>query len=440
MGPQRVALISEHASPLARPGGVDSGGQNVYVEQLARQLIAMGREVDVFTRRDAPGLAEVVPQRPGYRVIHVPAGPASGVRKEDLLPFMDEFAAWVIRFARRRSYDLTHANFFMSAMVSGAIKRATGTPFVVTFHALGRVRRLHQKASDTFPEARLAIEDQAVLDADRIIAECPQDLADLTQLYGADPSKLTTVPCGFDPAEFWPVAQSKARSRLNLPASGPLLLQLGRMVPRKGVDTVIRALARLRSDHGVAARLLVVGGDSVVPDPRLTPEIGRLQTVAEAEGVSDRVIFVGSRGRDVLRYYYAAADVFVTTPWYEPFGITPVEAMACGTPVIGSNVGGIKATVIDGETGYLVPPDDPGALADRLARLLGDPELLRKLGRQAHRRALAGYTWNGVARSIAAVYDEVAPGWEPADPPALPRAASSRTTATAATSGDWTVS
>ncbi len=437
MAPQRIALISEHASPLASPGGVDSGGQNVYVAQLARELAAMGREVDVFTRRDDPDLPEVAPQGPRYRVIHVPAGPASVVRKEDLLPSMDDFASWVIRFARRRPYDLTHANFFMSAMVSGAIKRAAGTPMVVTFHALGRVRRLHQKAADTFPEARLAIEDRAVIDADRIIAECPQDAADLIEHYRADPGKLVTVPCGFDPAEFWPVSQAKARSRLNLPSTGPTILQLGRMVPRKGVDTVIRALARLRCDHGVLARLVVVGGDSPIPDPKITPEIGRLQTLAEAEGVGGSVLFVGSRGRDVLRYYYAAADVFVTTPWYEPFGITPVEAMACGTPVIGSNVGGIKATVVDGETGYLVPPNDPDALAERLAHLLGDPDLLRTLGWQAHRRALAGYTWNSVARSIAAVYDEVAPGWAGTE---VCSTATSRpkSTATAAISGDWT--
>ena len=429
---QRIALISEHASPLARPGGVDSGGQNVYVDQVARQLAALGREVDVFTRRDALDQPEVVPIVRGYRIIHVPAGPPSVVRKEDLLPWMNDFAAWVIRFSRRRPYDLTHANFFMSALVSGAIKRATGTPFVVTFHALGRVRRLHQQGADTFPEARLAIEDQAVLDADRIIAECPQDVADLTDHYGADPAKLVTIPCGFDPAEFWPVSQSKARSRLNLPSAGPTLLQLGRMVPRKGVDNVIQALARLRTDHAIKAQLLVVGGDSIVPDPVLTPEIGRLRELAEAEGVAGQVIFVGARGRDVLRYYYAAADVFVTTPWYEPFGITPVEAMACGTPVVGSNVGGIKATVVDGETGYLVPPHDPPALAGCLAHLLGNPELLRTLGRQAERRATLGYTWARVARSIATVYDEVAPGWSDATVPAA--------AAAAAAAGDWTAS
>ncbi len=408
--PRRIALISEHASPLATPGGVDSGGQNVYVAQLARQLAAMGHEVDVLTRRDAPHLPEVVAWAEGLRVVHVPAGPASAVRKEDLLPHMGEFAAWTLRHARGRPYDLVHANFFMSAHVAAEIKRAAGTPFVVTFHALGRVRRLHQGASDGFPEARLAIEDRAVAEADRIIAECPQDLDDLARLYRADPARIATIPCGFDPAEFWPVAKARARAALGLDPDAPLILQLGRMVPRKGVDNVIRGLARLRQLHGIAATLLVVGGDSAEPDPAITPEIGRLLAIAAEEGVADAVTFVGGRGRDALRHYYAAADVFVTTPWYEPFGITPVEAMACGTPVVGSAVGGIKATVVDGETGYLVPPDDPGALAGRLARLLRHPELLRLFGRQAHRRANDRYTWRRVARAVDQVYDEVANG------------------------------
>ncbi len=308
----------------------------------------------------------------------------------------------------------------------GRSSEATGTPFVVTFHALGRVRRLHQQGADTFPEARLAIEDQAVLDADRIIAECPQDVADLPTTTAPTPRSWSPSRAGSTPPSSGRSPASKARRRLNLPTAGPSLLQLGRMVPRKGVDNVIRALARLRRDHAITAQLLVVGGDSTVPDPALTPEIGRLQALAEAEGVAGQVTFVGARGRDVLRYYYAAADVFVTTPWYEPFGITPVEAMACGTPVVGSNVGGIKATVVDGETGFLVPPHDPPALADRLARSWATPTCS---GRWAAARAgpWLGYTWARVARSIAAVYDEVAPGW--GDAPC---------TAAAAAAGDWT--
>ena len=401
----RIALISEHASPLAALGGVDGGGQNVYVHQLARHLGSMGHEVDVFTRRDSESLPESVPIGEGARVVHVAAGPAGPVRKEELLPYMGEFAAEVLRHARVGPYDVAHANFFMSAQVGAELKRETGTPLIVTFHALGRVRRLHQKGADAFPEERLAIEDRAVAEADRIVAECPQDEDDLRRLYRADPGKIDTIPCGFDPAEFWPMDKARTREALGFGRDERIILQLGRMVPRKGVANVVRGLARLRFDRGIAARLVVVGGESPDPDPAITPEIGRLMAVAADEGVADAVTFVGSRGRDALRHYYAAADVFVTTPWYEPFGITPVEAMACGTPVVGSAVGGIKATVVDGETGLLVPPEDPGALAEALARLFRHPDLIRILGIQAYRRAHAHYTWGRVAGSIAGVYE-----------------------------------
>ena len=416
----RIAMISEHASPLAALGGVDSGGQNVYVDQLARQMAAIGHEVDVFTRRDSDRLPGSATLCPGARIVHVDAGPASHVRKEELLPFMDEFADVVLRHARRRAYDVIHANFFMSALVGAEVKRAIGTPLVVTFHALGRVRRQHQGGADAFPEDRPRIEDRVVAEADRIVAECPQDEDDLRRHYHADPDRIATIPCGFDPAEFWPMDKARARDALGIGRDERVVLQLGRMVPRKGVDNVVRGLARLRDGRGIVARLLIVGGESEEPDPRITPEIGRLRAIAAEEGVGDAVTFLGSRGRDSLRYYYAAADVFVTTPWYEPFGITPVEAMACGTPVIGSSVGGIKSTVVDGETGYLVPPDDPGALADSLARLFRHPDLIRLFGMQAYRRANALYTWKSVAASVAGVYEEVAAR------PILPIAATGR--------------
>ena len=343
------------------------------------------------------------------RVIHVPAGPAAPVSKEQLLPFMNQFTDFTLRYLRRRkhTYDLVHANFFMSALVATEIKRALGIPFVVTFHALGRVRRLHQGGADSFPNERLVIEDRAVTEADRIIAECPQDKQDLVKLYEADPWKIATIPCGYSATEFSPISKLEARAELGLPAEGPIILQLGRMVPRKGVDNVIRGLGCLRRLHGISARLLVVGGDSREPDPVATPEIGRLRAIVSAEGLEDVVTFVGSRGRSELRAYYGAADVFVSTPWYEPFGITPVEAMACGTPVVGSAVGGIKSTVVHGRTGYLVQPDDPAGLADRLADLLLNPTRARAFGRRAVRHANALYTWRGVSRSILNLYDEV---------------------------------
>jgi D-inositol-3-phosphate glycosyltransferase len=406
---RRIALISEHASPLAILGGVDAGGQNVYVGQLARHLASMGFEVDVFTRRDSEVLPETAEWVNGVRIIYVPAGPPTYLRKEHLLPHMGEFTAYVRRFFRlqRRPYDLIHANFWMSALAAAEIKHAMGIPFVVTFHALGRVRRLHQREADEFPDERFEIEDRVVAEADHIIAECPQDEEDLIRLYNADPGKVTIIPCGFDPRELWPISKPLARVALQLPPDDRIILHVGRMVPRKGIDTVIRGFARLLGDRHLSARLVVVGGESEEPDPAITPEIGRLQAIAREEGVSDLVTFVGRRGRDVLKYYYSAADIFVTTPWYEPFGITPVEAMACGTPVVGSNVGGIKFTVRDGETGYLVPPDEPAALAERMAHLYRHPKLMSVFRRQAITRVNDLFTWERVGNAVAALYQEV---------------------------------
>ena len=415
---KRIALISEHASPLGILGGVDSGGQNVYVGQVARHLAATGYEVDVFTRRDSDLLPEIAEWVNGVRIIHVPAGPASYVRKEDLLPYMEEFADYVLRFCKRqrRAHDLIHANFWMSGLVAAEVKRALGTPFVITFHALGRVRRLHQGEADEFPDERFAIEDRIVAEADHIIAECPQDEEDLLRLYNADPARITIIPCGFDPVEFFPISKALARVALGFAPEERVILQLGRMVPRKGVDNVIRGFARLLRDHRIAARLAIVGGDSEEPDPRITPEIGRLRAIAAEEGVAELVTFAGRRGREALKYYYSAADVFVTTPWYEPFGITPVEAMACGTPVVGANVGGIKFTVRDGETGYLVPPNDADALAERIAHLYRNHKLISVLRRQAIQRVNDLFTWEKVAGAVAALYEDVLAAAQPGRP------------------------
>jgi glycosyltransferase involved in cell wall biosynthesis len=407
----RVALISEHASPLAWLGGADSGGQNVYVGQIARHLGSRGHQVDVFTRMDDPELPEIVPLCEGVRVINVPAGPATPIRKEDLLRYMDEFAEFTCDFALKDGgYDIAHANFFMSALVASDMRRSLGVPYVVTFHALGRVRKLHQGSADTFPEERLAIEDAVVEEADCVIAECPQDVSDLVELYGADRRRMAMIPCGFDAGEFWPVDRLHARRILRWSTTEPVILQLGRMVPRKGVETVIRAIGWLRDRHRLHCRLAIVGGETRDPDPIATPEIGRLMDICREEHVESQVTFVGSRNRDELRTYYSAADIFVTTPWYEPFGITPLEAMACGLPVVGSAVGGLKMTVADGETGYLVPPRDPPALAASLARLLRNPGLRQQFGERGRRRAQRLFTWERVTASIERLYAEVVRG------------------------------
>ncbi|HEX2566945.1 MAG TPA: glycosyltransferase [Burkholderiales bacterium] len=407
---RKIALISEHASPLAATGGADAGGQNIYVAHVARQLARHGYLVDVFTRREEAAAPETVRTDDGYRVIHLRAGPARPIAKEKLLVHMGDFAEGLLRwFWRARAggipYELAHANFFMSGLAALAVKRAFGVPLVMTFHALGKVRRRHQREADGFPDARFEIEEMLVREADRIVAECPQDREDLIALYGARPRQIHTVPCGFDAGEFSPLERRFARAALRWDPNAFVILQLGRLVPRKGVDNVIDALGLLRGAEAPEPRLYVVGGDSDEPDEQATPEIARLRKIARDAGVEDQAVFVGRRERAVLRLYYAACDVFVTTPWYEPFGITPVEAMACARPVIGSRVGGIASTVVDGVTGYLVPPKDPAALAARLDALRRNPAEGEAMGRAGRARAASLYTWLGVARRLGVVYE-----------------------------------
>ena len=418
--PLRIALISEHASPLATIGSIDAGGQNIYVLNVAKCLAREGHHVDVLTRRDDPSLPAIVDVRPGMRVVHVPAGPPSFVPKEQLLRHMPAFIEAARELLQHSvEYDVIHANFFMSGLVGLRLKEIFGVPLAMTFHALGLVRQEHQGPDDGFPPVRAEIERCIVRHADRLIAECPQDETDLIRLYGARPERISTVPCGVDLSEFGPGSKAAARRALGLADDEFVILQLGRMVPRKGVDNVIRALALL--DPALRARLLVVGGESHDPDPLRTPEIGRLRALAEACGVADRVTFTGQRRRDELPTCYRAADAFVTTPWYEPFGITPLEAMACGTPVIGSAVGGIKHSVVDGITGFLVPPRNPSALADRLRQLQAHPWLGQSMGRSGIRRVRALFTWERVAADLADIYASISRPQAPAVEKAAPR-------------------
>lgn len=407
-----IAVISEHASPLATIGGVDAGGQNIYVAHTARHLAKLGYCVDIFTRRDREELPDIVDWLPGILVIHVRAGPATFVRKESLLPCMAQFARGVAEHAREarvrgNPYAVCHAHFFMSGLVARRLKQELRIPYVVTFHALGRVRLLHQP-NDEFPPERCVLEQMVIDAADAIVAECPQDESDLARHYRTRSSRLRMIPCGFDPDEFAPMSRAEAREHLSLPLDRPIVLQLGRIVPRKGVDTVIRALGVLERHYGLSPLLLIVGGEAPTPDPQLTPEIGRLQRIASEEGVAADVIFVGQRPRNTLRHFYCAANVFVTMPWYEPFGITPVEAMACGIPVIGARVGGVQYSVEDGRTGFLVEARNADALARRLAHVFSDPAIPRLLGKRARRRAWERFTWQRISRSLADLYAEVA--------------------------------
>lgn len=397
-----IAIISEHASPIGALGGKDAGGQNVYVAQLATHLTRLGHKVEVFTRRESSVLPIVQDLKEGFRLINVPAGPARAIAKEKLLPYMNSFTAFVVSYIgkRNKKFDIIHSNFWMSGLVAADIKKTLNIPFIITFHALGRVRRMHQGSLDGFPDIRFEVEDRVVAEADGIVAECPQDLEDLQNLYKAPKSSMTVIPCGFDPMEMHPLDKKEARKILGLDPHEEIVLHLGRMVPRKGADNIIRGFGHYIKTTGKKSKLVIVGGESDRPDPRKTPEIGRLMLLAQEEGVTDSVLFAGRCSRKNLKFYYSAADVFVTTPWYEPFGITPVEAMACGTPVIGSAVGGIKYTVKHGETGLLVPPNEPRILGEALFTLLTNEELKQSFRRKSLARAHSSFKWETMVEQV----------------------------------------
>lgn len=404
---KKLAFISEHASPLAVVGGVDSGGQNVYVAELSIHLAQLGYEIDIYTRKENKEAPLVVHWHPNIKVIHISAGPETPIPKEQLLGYMEAFTSQMIRYitTHHLHYDLIHAHFFMSGLVASRLKKRLDIPYVITFHALGRVRMLHQKEKDAFPVERLDIEQFLMQDADGVIAECPQDRQDMIEHYEANPAKITIIPCGFNPAEFYPLDKTVARKRLQLKPTDLILLQLGRMVPRKGIDNVIRAMAQLTDIPHI--KLLVVGGASEVPDFKKEPELRRLAHIAKVEKVSTNVIFTGRRVRSELKYYYSAADFFISTPWYEPFGITPLEAMACGTPVVGSNVGGIKYSVKSNHTGFLVPPHDPIALAQAVRKGITDRRLYDQLCQNAIDRVNGLFTWEKVASKAHKLYQSL---------------------------------
>jgi hypothetical protein len=425
---RRIAFISEHASPLARVGGADAGGQNVYVDELSRQLGASGYLVDIFTRRDDPTAPEIVNLAPGVRVVHLIAGPPRFYAKDSLWPFMPAFRDALLCFMLREGvrYDLVHGHFWMSGWVATELQRLQHIPSVQLFHATGKTKRRYQQTADRSPCERIPTELAIVRTANRLIAQCPQERYELLHDYGADPAKISLIPGAVNIRTFYPVERAEARQKIGLATDGPVIVYIGRVLPRKDIRNVVHALKLLMNQYalekgGMPVTLLIVGGETEDADPRATPEIGVLQNLAQELDLEQQVRFVGKCQPETLRYYYSAGDVAVTTPWYEPFGLTPLEAMACERPVVGSAVGGITSTVIDGQTGFLVPPRDPEILAARLYDLLTNTEKRARMGKTARARVEQEFTWSVTARRTTALYESliarptstITPVWTP---------------------------
>jgi glycosyltransferase involved in cell wall biosynthesis len=391
-GALSIALVSEHASPLAVLGGVDAGGQNVHVARLAGALADRGHRVTVYTRRDSRDLPDRLPLRAGVEVHYVPAGPPEQIPKDELLPHMLAFGRYLVREWQARPPELIHSHFWMSGLASLQAARELGLPLLHTYHALGTVKRRHQKHADTSPPARILCEREVGLDCCRVVATCRDEVVELARM-GIAADKVSVVPCGVDTDQFSPRGPVADRG-----TQRHRLLQLGRLVPRKGAAVSITALTLLPE-----AELVVVGGPAA---DRLDddPEVRRLRDIARAAGVADRVRFTGSVPSEQVAPLLRSADVVLCPGDYEPFGIVPLEAMACGKPVVASAVGGQLDTVADPGTGRLVEPGDPTALARAVGELLADPAVREACGAAGRRRVLSRYGWERVAAATESVY------------------------------------
>jgi glycosyltransferase involved in cell wall biosynthesis len=388
----RIAMISEHASPLATLGGVDAGGQNTHVAELSAALAADGHEVRVYTRRDSNDLPDMVPLGGSVEVVHVPAGPPVALPKDELLPHMGAFAEWLTAEWRDTwKPDVAHAHFWMSGLATVTAARRLDLPVLQTFHALGSVKRRHQGAADTSPAQRIGYERALGRSVDRIVVQCQDEVGELVRM-GVPRGRMALVPSGVNTGTFRPEGPVVPRRD-----GYHRILTVARLVERKGIEDLIRALPKVP-----AAELVVVGGAPSDPYAK------KLEAFAGACGVADRVRLVGAVPAHEMPAWYRSADLLAATPWYEPFGLTVLEAMACGVPVVASAVGGLVDTVVDEVTGELVAPRDPAGLARTLRRLLHDETRRVSYGAAAHDRAVQSYAWPRISQRLAAVYATVA--------------------------------
>lgn len=408
----RVAMLSYHTCPLAILGGKDTGGMNVYVRELTRQLGRIGVHVDVFTRSQDEHVPHVLHDLGyGNRVVHIPAGPEVPLPKVELTTHIDQFVNGIQEFATNKglTYDLIHSHYWMSGLAAEALKADWQVPVIQMFHTLGAMKqRVARSSEEVEGEYRLNGERRVLGMADRVVAATQAELAQLQWLYQADTRKIVVIPPGVDLSRFYPIPADEAKEAIGVNTCNRMLLFVGRIEPLKGIDTLIQAIAIMRHagklDEDVC--LAVIGGETDTSPENVGKEMSHLHEMRQHYELDDFVTFLGQRSQETLPYYYSAAEAVVLPSVYESFGMVALEAMACGTPVVASEVGGLAFLVQDQKTGFTVPFADPQALADRLADLLHDADMGRRMGAQAAIFA-RDYAWEKITFRINNLYDEL---------------------------------
>lgn len=402
-------MLSYHTCPLATLGGKDTGGMNVYVRELTRQLGKMGIHVDVFTRSQDDHVPHVLHELGyGNRVVHIPAGPEHPMPKQELANYIPEFVEGIKAFAcdKKIQYDIIHSHYWMSGIAAASLSDAwAGTPIVHMFHTLGEMKnRIARSDKEREGAYRIEGEKQVLRRADRVVVATIAELTQLRFLYKADAKKLVVIPPGVDVSHFYPIPADEARAYIGLKPEDRMILFVGRIEPLKGVGTLLEAMSCLQMKESRPVHLAIIGGDPGASPEEMNSEMARLKNMCEVLGLDQSVVFLGVRDQDKLSYYYSAAEVVVMPSHYESFGMVALEAMACGTPVIASEVGGLAYLVRDGETGFTIPAEEPDTLCEKLSWLLNDEELHAKMSAQAAAYA-QDYAWEKIAKQIVEVYE-----------------------------------
>lgn len=407
---QRIAMISLHTCPLAVLGGKKTGGMNVYVRELAREFARRGVAVDVFTRSHANGVPHIVGSLgEGARVVHIPAGPDDTLDPDQTYQHLPEFIANTLDFAKREGlrYDVIYSHYWLSGVAAHALRTAWGVPVVQMFHTLGLMKNRIAHKPDMLPaDLRSFSEADIMTWADRLIAATPAERDQMLWLYRAPRRKIEIVPPGVDLARFCPQSPEQAKRALGLPSHNRILLFVGRIEPLKGIDTIFNALALLKQTQPALLRnlhLCIIGGDPDAPDAD-NKEMARLKALRSEIGLDDLVLFLGAKDQDTLNIYYSAAEALIMPSDYESFGMVALEAMASGTPVIASEVGGLAFLVQEGINGYHVPVREPAALAEKIALVLASPLERQLLSRNAAATA-QGYDWRVIAERLLSIFE-----------------------------------
>ncbi|MGA9382267.1 MAG: glycosyltransferase family 1 protein [Phormidium sp.] len=403
---KHIALISVHGDPAIEIGQEEAGGQNVYVRQVGQALAQKGWLVDMFTRKANSQQNSIVQHSPNCRTIRLSAGPEEFVPRDDIFAYLPEFVEKFRQFQQENqiNYPIVHTNYWLSAWVGMQLKKILDIKQVHTYHSLGVIKYKSVTTIPMIATNRLSTEKAVLESAERIVATSPQEREHMIN-FVSQKGKIDIIPCGTDVNHFGSISRAAAREKLAIAPETQVILYVGRFDKRKGIETLVRAVGECQSRKNNQLKLIIGGGFR--PGHSDGKEYDRIANIVNELGLNDITIFPGILSREVLPTYYTAADVTVVPSHYEPFGLVTIEAMACGTPAIGSDVGGLQFTIMPEETGLLCPPQDSAAFAVAIDRLLSDPEWRKKLGINARKRVQEMFSWNGVAAQLSNLYLEL---------------------------------